>query len=72
MSKSRRSHAAPHSLRTLDGVVVSRRGSATAPSSALPAHALSGARMHDPLDFLIWSTTGHESADQSPRAWAIA
>src|SRR5680860_1323695 len=36
MTKSKGSHAAPHSARTLDGVVVSRRGSATAPSSAKP------------------------------------
>src|SRR3954466_10494456 len=56
MRKSKGEHAAPHSSRTLDGVVVSRRGSATAPSSALPAHALSGARLHTPTDFLIRST----------------
>src|SRR5687767_3085298 len=55
MTKSKGSHAAPRSARALDCVVVSRRGSATSPSSALPAHALSGARMHEPLNFLIYA-----------------
>src|SRR4051794_27557985 len=53
MATPRGAHATPHSPRTLDGVVGSRRGSATAPSSALPAHALSGARLHAPLDLAI-------------------
>jgi hypothetical protein len=53
MAKPEGSHAAHHSSRTLDFVVVSRRGSATSPSSALPAHALSDARMHEPSDLPI-------------------
>src|SRR6476619_868459 len=64
MTKPKVSHAAPRSSRTLDCVVVSRRGSATAPSSALPAHALSGARLHSILDLLVFGRRCRERRDQ--------
>ena len=53
MSRSRGSHATRRSSRTLAALSSSTGNPGPPSSSALPAHALSVARLHGPLDLLI-------------------